>query len=71
MTRRLIAGTLVASGLLALVVGGYLDLASGDICENNPDCVPGWWWPVVLLIAAVLVVSGIAVNRLGDGSRAV
>jgi hypothetical protein len=59
--RLVIAGALIVSGLLVLVVGGYLGLASGVVCENNPDCIPDWWWPVVTLLATLLAGSGVAV----------
>jgi hypothetical protein len=53
----------VVAGLLVLVVGGYLQLASSVICENNPDCVPGWWWPVVVSLTTLLICGGVAVGR--------
>jgi hypothetical protein len=61
--RPVIAGALVVAGLLVLVVGGYLQLASSVICENNPDCVPGWWWPVVVSLTTLLICGGVAVGR--------
>jgi hypothetical protein len=59
----LVAGALIVTGLLVLTVGAYFQLASGVVCENNPDCVPDWWLPTVVAIATLLVGCGIAILR--------
>jgi heme A synthase len=58
----LVAGALIVTGLLVLIIGGYFELASGVVCENNPDCVPGWWLPSVVAIATLLVGCGIVIG---------
>jgi hypothetical protein len=59
----LVAGALIVAGLLVLIIGGYFQLATGVVCENNPDCIPDWWLPVVVALAALLVGCGIAIGR--------
>jgi hypothetical protein len=58
----LLGGALIVAGLLVLIVGGYLQLESGVICENNPDCVPDWWLASVVVVSTLLVALGVVVR---------
>ena len=54
---------LAGAAMLLLVV--YFWAIRGVVCENNPDCLPGWWLPVGLPAGVLVGAAGITLLRRG------